>query len=114
MPNNNQHPFPLRTCTKCANVLIFTYTCHSAASNTGGMASTLRQGSRWEFTCRACNSTQYLSRHEVVCNRETVCRLLNTKDSLLKTVLPERPRPRSFGKAGKLEVGDLVGVMDQA
>lgn len=105
--------FPIRTCTKCANVLIFTYTCHSESTDLGGMNISLRKGYSWKFVCRACRSTQFLARNEVVCNRETVCRLLNTRDSLLKTILPEYPRPRSFGDAGKITVENMRGIADR-
>lgn len=106
--------FPIRTCTKCSNVLIFTYTCHSDASqDLGGMTSALRNGHRWKFTCRACGCPQYLMRNEVVCTREGVCRLLNTRESLLKTVLPKYPRPRSLGQAGKVEVRDLLAIANR-
>lgn len=103
--------FPIRTCNKCANVLVFTYTCHSETDDTGNMSSKLRNGGAWKFICRACKAVQHMTRAEVVCNRATVCRMLDTRESLLKTVLPENPRPRSFGDAGKLRVEDLLPIM---
>ena len=106
--------FPIRTCTKCANVLIFTYTCHSGAKSMRDFASTMAAGGSWKFICRACRTTQIIYRDELVCSREQVGRVLNIRTSALDKLLPENPRPRSFGKPGKIRVEDLRAVMERA
>lgn len=50
---------------------------------------------------------------EVVCSRGQVCQLLNTRLSRLDKILPELPRPRAQGEAGKLRVRDLEAIRDR-
>ena len=106
--------FPLRTCTHCGNVLIFTYTCHSRSDSLHNFDLKMAAGESWQFICRACRSIQILHQNELICTRDQLCRLLGTRGSLLDRVIPEHPRPRQFGEAGKVTVDDLKPIMGQS
>lgn len=110
MSTTNNDSFPIRKCNSCGNVLIFTYTCHSKEEMRD---FTAKLPSGWSFICRACRSIQVMQANEIVCTRGQVIKLLNTRESRLNHILPEHPRPRSYGNAGKITEEDLIPIMNQ-
>lgn len=109
VPDDNG--FPIKTCTKCNNVLIYTYTCQPRYENTRDFGSQVQNG--FQVICRACRSIQKLEMNETVCCRDQVARVLKTRTANLNNVLPENPRPRRFGEAGKITVEALRPLMNR-
>ena len=75
--------------------------------------SKMSNGGSWQFICRACRSIQIMRRNELVCSRDQLCKVLDIRTSAIDKVMPEHPRPRSFGDAGKISVDDLRPIMDR-
>ena len=88
--------YPLHQCR------VFTYTCHSREDTMRDFSLKMAsdEGS-WPFVCPACRSVQVISKRDLICTREQLCRLLNIRIGLLDKVLPQHPRPIQFGEAGE-------------
>ena len=77
-----------------------------------GARMTSSEDGSWECICRACRSVQFVRKDELICSRDQLCRVLDApRVSMLDRVLPENPRPRMFGEAGRVDVEDLKAVM---
>ena len=93
----------VRTCHNCQNILIFTYTCHSESGDNNDMRDFI-----------ACRSIQIIGKSELVCSPAQLCRQLDISPNSLDRIIPEHPRPRQFGEAGKITVDDLRPVMNRS
>lgn len=114
MSHTKTTDFPIRTCNQCGNVLIFTYTCTSESDDVRNLDLKLNNDGQMKFNCRACRSVQIMDKNELVCSRMQLCNMLKIRESALSKVLPEHPRPRQFGDAGKVTINDLRPIMGTA